>query len=532
MNSVSLKILLGYVAILIASLLTASLLYNTTFEVNKGVDEFIEQTLPELNHIKTIDTTINKIVINAYAFYGFTIEADNFNKNIETYQNLLNEVFLNFRKQHRQFSESTQSEISQLQKLNQQLFTQLNAESKDWDKAREILKQISHQSKKVHSNLSEFQQSIEQNSLKTSEKIQQEVDSSLWLIIILALTIVIISFIAYYLGKIYIANPINQMSLTLQNSARDYDLVNVVTFQSKDEIGQASSSINNLFSTFRESLIHVFSASSEVNDLITQLKDSVKNSNHHIEALNEETQKVVIEMEKLETDIIYGANRSLSTADNAKKNANEVENGVLAVDNTSMCINQLAQDIKESSVMLSSLQEAGAKISGVVGTIDEIAEQTNLLALNAAIEAARAGESGRGFAVVADEVRMLATKTSNSTREIQTMLENIVTIISNSVDAMEKNSNKASESVDLAQKTIDALFEIKSNILSLSQESHEVADSSEQIRNKVVTLKSNINNFNQIGTEVNNSSNTNLSISENLSQLALNLQQLVKKFRI
>jgi methyl-accepting chemotaxis protein len=82
------------------------------------------------------------------------------------------------------------------------------------------------------------------------------------------------------------------------------------------------------------------------------------------------------------------------------------------------------------------------QVPTVVCTIASIAAQTNLLALNSAIEAARAGESGRGFAVAADEVRTLATRTHQSTIEINTMLAGIVSAISQIVTSMETNQNR------------------------------------------------------------------------------------------
>jgi methyl-accepting chemotaxis protein len=86
-------------------------------------------------------------------------------------------------------------------------------------------------------------------------------------------------------------------------------------------------------------------------------------------------------------------------------------------------ITDLYHALSETQEAMASVLQISNKISGIVSTINAIADQTNLLALNAAIEAARAGEAGRGFAVVADEVRSLASKSSASAGEIDTLVE-------------------------------------------------------------------------------------------------------------
>jgi methyl-accepting chemotaxis protein len=143
-------------------------------------------------------------------------------------------------------------------------------------------------------------------------------------------------------------------------------------------------------------------------------------------------------------------------------------------------IDELATRVEEAVAAISKLAEDSEQIDSVVDVIRSVAEQTNLLALNAAIEAARAGEQGRGFAVVADEVRTLASRTQDSTEEIQNMVHALQDSARQAVSVMEQGRTAANEGVEQAAKAGDALTAITSAVGTITSMSTQIATAAEQ----------------------------------------------------
>ena len=109
---------------------------------------------------------------------------------------------------------------------------------------------------------------------------------------------------------------------------------------------------------------------------------------------------------------------------------------------------------------IEAISEKSESIIKIIETINSIADQTNLLALNAAIEAARAGDAGRGFAVVADEVRKLAEESAVATKNIQVIINDIITVISKAQESIvdaDKLVEEVNLSVDEAVNVFDAI---------------------------------------------------------------------------
>ncbi|MEZ9144313.1 methyl-accepting chemotaxis protein [Vibrio sp. 10N.286.52.C3] len=142
--------------------------------------------------------------------------------------------------------------------------------------------------------------------------------------------------------------------------------------------------------------------------------------------------------------------------------------------------NTLRTLITDSTENITRVAERSEEINKIISVIDEIANQTNLLALNAAIESARAGEYGRGFAVVSDEVRNLAHRTTDSTQQIQTMIENLQCATKEAVDSMSMCEKQMTTNLVFIDETKIAMNQIELNMSGLADESCVVFTSAQE----------------------------------------------------
>ena len=276
----------------------------------------------------------------------------------------------------------------------------------------------------------------------------------LWIFIILIIGVVIAIFVSVWLGR-KIGGPLGHMT-RLMRSTSQLNLVYDKTFdallQEKGEIGIMAASLGDMRKVLREMAETVQKTGRDVDATSGTLAAATGDASKGMEEIaiatetlaqgaGEQAQQVMIASDKLRSlsdDIGLVYDRSVELKTTAGNAINKNEHSLDALKKLRGKFDEnvvVTEQVMGNTIHLTDKSES---ISRIVTTIEAIAKQTNLLALNAAIEAARAGDAGRGFAVVADEVRKLAEQTSESTKEIVDIVNEIQSGIAATKNCMEK----------------------------------------------------------------------------------------------
>lgn len=330
-----------------------------------------------------------------------------------------------------------------------------------------------------------------------------------------------------------ILKPVNALLQRLNDIAQgDGDLTQRVDESGKDEIAALGKAFNGFVTKIQTLVKQIATESSSLNTSIIAISDLSNRLTDRVEVQSNEVESVVSSIVQVNDAADSISSNAQSCSDASRSASADGESAREVVQQAVTSVKGLAGDIDTSSSVINELNTEVAKIVSVLSVIRDIAEQTNLLALNAAIEAARAGEQGRGFAVVADEVRTLASRTQNSTNEIQSMIDSLKKGADDAVASMGRSKEGGESTVKYAQDAGDALERISSAINELNAMNEQIATAAEEQRAVVNSATDSARNVQEVVEESRTVANDNLQYTNSMKTSVGRLTDLVNQFKV
>jgi methyl-accepting chemotaxis protein len=328
-----------------------------------------------------------------------------------------------------------------------------------------------------------------------------------------------------------IIRPLGRVNEML-NVVASGDLSRKLDESGDDEFAQLSRNCNLLIDSLRNLIQSIVSRSTQLATAAEQMSAVTAQSTSAIEEQRnqvEQAASATTEMSSTSQSVLSSVNDALGGIKQADDEAGRIK---VISKNSLDTIKLLAKEVDSASVVINKLQHDSASIGGILDVIRSIADQTNLLALNAAIEAARAGEHGRGFAVVADEVRTLASRTQESTEEIQSMIAILQSGAAEAVAVMDTGKEQTSTCVEQSIESEKALESITHAVHEVYDRSSQIATAAEEQSAVAHEISENLESIVAIAEQTTAGSQQTAESSSEVARLAEELQQSVQEFKV
>jgi len=330
-----------------------------------------------------------------------------------------------------------------------------------------------------------------------------------------------------------ISNPLKMAVVAMKDIAEgDGDLTQRLQVRGEDEIAQMAIAFNQFAANIQELLAQVLESADKISSSSEQMASASANAENSIQKQNSETEQISTAVEEMSMNAQEVAQNAELAADAARNADTETTEGRRIVTDALHSVGRLADETQAAADVINKLGIDIQGISSVIDMIRGVAEQTNLLALNAAIEAARAGEQGRGFAVVADEVRTLASRTQQSTQEIQDKVELLQKDAETAVTKMLGNRDIANNTIELTTTAGTSLEAITQAVARITEMSDHIARAAEQQSEVANVVSQNIANVSQLAETTEESSQNVFLGTKGLNQLAEALRENISRFKV
>lgn len=292
-----------------------------------------------------------------------------------------------------------------------------------------------------------------------------------------------------------------------------------------DSINFTVEALRSLVTTINETSVQVAAAAQETQATAMHLAEAAEHQAQQINSASTRINEIAVSIDEVSKNSAESADVAQRSVQIAAKGADVVRQTIQGMDN-------IRDQIQETSKRIKRLGESSQEIGSIVELINDIAEQTNILALNAAIQAASAGEAGRGFAVVADEVQRLAERASNATKRIETLVQTIQSDTNEAVSSMEQTTSEVVAGARLAEDAGLALGEIETVSNDLASLIQNISSAAQQQSAAATNITATMKVIQEITSQTSQGAGQTAESIGNLAQLAADLRRSVADFKL
>ncbi|MDF9653100.1 methyl-accepting chemotaxis protein [Bacillus cereus] len=427
---------------------------------------------------------------------------DNIEKDLKKYDSLLKEYDdgFNLSKQEDELFQKMKKSLPSYKDTYKKLFEKAKATNEP-QMVNEFQKELKPKGIELAGYAVDLESYVSNLADQVFKDSQKMIDRSvITFIILVVVTTIVICIVSYIISKLIVA-PLQTVSRMMER-AKEGDLTVHGDYTAKDELGVLVSNFNEMIAGLRTNMQEV-----ENNiQLLFQHADGVVSAS---EVSSSAAKKITMDIE----EVANGAESQMQAMEQTAGAMEELTQGMQSIVNTSSSVNELSaqsaldaesgnklmkqmiqqMDTIQNSVhsgvkQVETMKEQSEEIVKIIDVMQGITSQINLLALNAAIEAARAGESGRGFAIVADEVRKLAEQSSDSAKQIENLITQVMGTTNHTVHMMGKVDDEVQAGTQVVMHTekvfgtiTEKVQQVSEQIQTVSMSTDEIAASSEEI---------------------------------------------------
>ncbi|MCW0462707.1 hypothetical protein NB717_003775 [Xanthomonas sacchari] len=292
-----------------------------------------------------------------------------------------------------------------------------------------------------------------------------------------------------------------------------------------DAINYAVDELRHLVTTINDTSAKVAVSTEETQATARQLAEAAGHQAEQIGSASVRINEIAASIEQV-------SRNSTESAEVAQRSVVIAAEGAGVVRETIQGMDQIRDQIQETSKRIKRLGESTQEIGSIVELINDISEQTNILALNAAVQAASAGEAGRGFALVADEVQRLAERTSGATRRIEGLVQTIQADTNEAVSSMEQTTSEVVSGARLAEDAGTALTEIERVSNALNTLIKNISIAAHQQSAAAIDITQTMDVIRQITGQTSQGAGQTAESIGRLAQLAADLRRSVADFKL